>query len=166
MVNGLKINSGRLVASILQQMPSSTSCACKKRRRGRKKVGGWSQMSLNSFIVQDSEDSKKVNSHRHIWEKLQVIFYLYLPFTIEPSSWFLVFLAVPCVVFSPDFDVFLNLCFRAFIWSSGQGCWVLWRHWCERANDSQGRSVDMRAVFVLGLRCVLFAVKDSHAVHC
>lgn len=45
-------------------------------------------MSLNSFIVQDLEDSKKVNSHRHIWENPPVTFYLYLPFTIEPAVGF------------------------------------------------------------------------------
>lgn len=63
-------------------------------------------MSLNSFIVRDTEDGKKVNSHRHIWEKPQVIFCFHLPFSIKPGSRFLFFLAVAFVIFSSVFHVF------------------------------------------------------------
>lgn len=145
-VNGLKINSGRLVTSLLRQMPSSPSCVSRKKgRRGRKQLGGWSQMSLNSFIVRDTEDGKKVNSHRHIWENPAVTFCFHLLFFIQPGS------RLPLV-----FDGFLDLCFQALFQLSG--CWALRRHWRECANNSRGRSVDMCAARVLGPQRVPFAV--------
>lgn len=119
-------------------------------------------MSLNSFIVRDTEDGKKVNSHRHIWEKPPVIFCFHLPFSIQPGSRFLFFLAVAFAIFSSVFDgFFLDLCFQALFWLSGEGCWAFRRHWRERANNSQGISVAMCAARVLGPRRVPFAVQHS-----
>lgn len=59
-------------------------------------------MSLNSFIVRDTEDGEKVNSHRHIWENPPVIFRFHLLFSIQPGSRLLLV-----------FNVFLDLCFQA-----------------------------------------------------
>lgn len=60
-------------------------------------------MSLNSFIVQEDSRLRRQQESKqpqaHLEKKPTATFYLYLPFTIEPDSWFLLSLAVPCVIF-------------------------------------------------------------------